>query len=283
MTTPIDLLALPAPAVVEALSFEAIFQRHRADLLARYPACVDVIDLESEPLVKLLEVQSYMELLFRQRVNDAARANLLAYATAGDLDHKGAFYNLARLPGEADDRFRLRIQLRIAALAGNGTAEQYRLVALSASLQVADAAVSSAVAGHVDIRLRLATADNTAGILADVLAALNAPSARPMGVSIHVRTATPKAIAIAADLYRDSDAPTDLVSRIAANLPAALLAYGRLGRAVPRSWFMAHLQVQGIAAVYFTDAQAPAEVTPIAADEFPVMGTVALVDKGVML
>ena len=103
MTTQ-DLTQLPAPTVVEALDFETILASHRADLIARYPAAADVIALESEPLAKLLEAHALRELIYRQRVNDAARAYLLAYATGSDLDHKGAFYGVPRLPGETDGR-----------------------------------------------------------------------------------------------------------------------------------------------------------------------------------
>ena len=138
MTTQ-DLTQLPAPTVVEALDFETILASHRADLIARYPAAAEVIGLESEPLAKLLEAHALRELIYRQRVNDAARAYLLAYATGSDLDHKGAFYGVPRLPGETDERYRVRIQLRIRALAGNGTREHYELVAMTADQNVYDA------------------------------------------------------------------------------------------------------------------------------------------------
>ena len=72
-----DLTQLPPPEVVETLDFETILQVHRADLLARYPEAAAVIDLESEPLNKLLQAHAYRELLYRQRVNEAL-ANLQA-------------------------------------------------------------------------------------------------------------------------------------------------------------------------------------------------------------
>ena len=128
-----DLTQLPPPEVVETLDFETILQVHRADLLARYPEAAAVIDLESEPLNKLLQAHAYRELLYRQRVNEAARAHLLAFATGADLDHKAAFYGLTRLAGESDERLRARVQLRIKSLAGNGTREAYELTAMTAS------------------------------------------------------------------------------------------------------------------------------------------------------
>ena len=99
-----DIATLPPPSVVEPLDFEAILAAQRTDLIARYPEAADVLDLESEPLAKLMEVFAYRELLYRARVNDAARAHLVAFATGSDLEHLGAFYNVPRIDGEADDR-----------------------------------------------------------------------------------------------------------------------------------------------------------------------------------
>ena len=115
MSSILDTSALPSPAVVELLDFEAIVADIKADLLARYPEAATVLDLESEPLVKLLESFAFRELLFRARVNDAARAHLLAFATGADLDHLGALFGVSRMAGEHDERLRVRIQLRIAA------------------------------------------------------------------------------------------------------------------------------------------------------------------------
>ena len=96
----IDLAKLPPPAVIEVLDFEALVTAHKQDLLQRHPSTANVLALPSEPLVKQVEAFAYREMLLRGRVNDAARANLLAFATGTDLDHKGAFYNLARMPAK---------------------------------------------------------------------------------------------------------------------------------------------------------------------------------------
>ena len=80
----IDVTALPTPAVIETLDYEAVLASLRADLLRLYPVAAEVIDLESEPLTKLLQVAAYRELLIRARINDAARAVMLAYATDAD-------------------------------------------------------------------------------------------------------------------------------------------------------------------------------------------------------
>ena len=277
----VDLAALPDPAIVEVLDFETVLAAMRADLLRRYPAAADVLDLESEPLVKLLEAFAYRELLFRQRVNEAARANLLAYATGTDLDHKGAFYNLPRQPGEADDRYRLRIQLRIAAIAGNGTAAQYRLVAIGASANVRDASVAQPVPGAVEVVLWLVDPAQAATTRAVVLAALDAEGARPLGVPVSVSVAQPRAIDVTAWIWRDPSAPADLVLRIATAFEASLAGYARLGRPVSKSWITTRLHAEGVSRVQYPNATTPAVNTALAANEYPVLGTLQLVDQGV--
>ena len=98
----IDLNQLPAPDVVEELDFETILAERKATLISLYPeaqqeAVARTLTLESEPLVKLLEENAYRELIWRQRVNEAARAVMLACAAGNDLDVIGANYNTTRL------------------------------------------------------------------------------------------------------------------------------------------------------------------------------------------
>jgi len=277
----IDLSKLPPPAVVEELDFEALVTAHKQDLLQRQPSAANVLALPSEPLVKQVEAFAYREMLLRGRVNDAARANLLAFATGTDLDHKGAFYNLARMSGEADDRYRSRIQLRIAALAGNGTAEQYRLLALSASANVRDANVASPTPGSIAVVLWLIDASQAAATSAAVLAAMNAPNARPLGVPVSVAVARPVALNVTATLWREASAPADIVTQIHARFATAIATYASLGRNVPLSWVTAQLQQPGIARVEFPIAGQPASNTVLAADEYAIAGAIILTDGGV--
>ena len=89
----IDLSLLPAPAVVETLDYEAILSALKADLIARAPELAPALQLESEPLVKLLEVAAWRETVLRARINDAARAVMLPWATGADLDNLAARYD----------------------------------------------------------------------------------------------------------------------------------------------------------------------------------------------
>ena len=273
-----DLTQLPPPEVVETLDFETILQVHRADLLARYPEAAAVIDLESEPLNKLLQAHAYRELLYRQRVNEAARAHLLAFATGADLDHKAAFYGLTRLAGESDERLRARVQLRIKSLAGNGTREAYELTAMTASQNVRDARATQPFPGRVHLLLWCHDAAQAEATLATVLAAINADDGRPLGVPVTVALARARAINITAAIEREAGAPADLAQRLVVMLADALAAYARLGRDVPRSWITARLHTAQVASVRFPDPAAPAESTPLDDDEYPTLGVVHIED-----
>ena len=273
-----DLTQLPPPEVVENLDFETILQVHRADLLARYPEAAAVIDIESEPLNKLLQAHAYRELLYRQRVNEAARAHLLAFATGADLDHKAAFYGLTRLDGESDERLRARVQLRIKSLAGNGTREAYELTAMTASQNVRDARATQPFPGRVHLLLWCHDAAQAEATLATVLAAINADDGRPLGVPVTVALARARAINITAAIEREAGAPADLAQRLVVTLADALAAYARLGRDVPRSWITARLHTAQVAAVRFPDPAAPAESTPLDDDEYPTLGVVHIED-----
>ena len=273
-----DLTQLPPPEVVENLDFETILQVHRADLLARYPEAAAVIDLESEPLNKLLQAHAYRELLYRQRVNEAARAHLLAFATGADLDHKAAFYGLTRLAGESDERLRARVQLRIKSLAGNGTREAYELTAMTASQNVRDARATQPFPGRVHLLLWCHDAAQAEATLATVLAAINADDGRPLGVPVTVALARARTINIPAAIEREAGAPADLAQRLVVTLADALAAYARLGRDVPRSWITARLHTAQVAAVRFPDPAAPAESTPLDDDEYPTLGVVHIED-----
>lgn len=145
--TVIDLSKLPSPGIIEALDFETIRERMIADLKNRLPEWN--ADLESDPAVKIIEVCAYRELLFRQRVNDAARSVMLAWATGSDLDNIGALFDVARHPGETDSKFRKRIQAGYHMLAAAGPSGAYVAHALAVDPAVTDVNVSSPAAGKV--------------------------------------------------------------------------------------------------------------------------------------
>ncbi len=160
MNDAIDLSQLPVPSVIEELDYEVIVAEQLDDLVARYPS-YDV-PAESDPAYKILEVAAYREMLVRQRVNEAAKAVMLAYARHGDLDNLGALFNVGRLqvdPGdpeavppvlprhETDDDFRRRILLSLQGLSTAGPEGAYIYHALSAEGGVLDASATSPTPG----------------------------------------------------------------------------------------------------------------------------------------
>lgn len=276
MTQTIDLTTIAPPDVVEELDFETIYQELLTDFRRLYPEWT--ASLESDPVVKLLELAAYREMLIRARINDAAQSNLLAFATGGDLDQLAAFYGVVRQNDELDDRLRLRVQFQIAAMAGNGTSERYRAKAMEASDAVVDAAVLQPAAGSVDVALWISSGASADDVLAAVRAAFAADDARTLGVPLTVRQAQAKPISVIATIYREATAPVDLAQRLATALPEALTDYTKLGRDVPRSWLLAKLHVAGVSRI---ELSAPAGDVTMAPDEYATAGTMAITDGGV--
>lgn len=281
----IDLQTLPAPSVVEELSFEAILAAAKADFSERMrpylPVIDDILALESDPVVKLLEAHAYRELLFRARVNDAARAHLLAFATGGDLDQLAALFGVLRMASETDERLRARLQLRIAALGAQGTREHYEFHAMAASGMVRTARASQPAPGQVLVMLWVTDEAQASAVRDAVAAALNADGARMLGVQLTVQVATPKAIDITARITRTASAPTNLLEQLQARLVAAFNAMDTMASSVARSYITTVLHVEGVHAVDYPDAGQPLALTALAVGEYPALGTVQLVDAGV--
>jgi phage-related baseplate assembly protein len=290
----IDLTQLPPPDAVEALDFEQIYQ----DMLAAFRAAMGggwSAALESDPVVKLLELAAYRELQVRARINDAARASLLAFAGGADLDHLAAFYGVRRMPGqdgmqgdgaaagaaaESDERLRLRVQLRAAALAGNGTAEQYRHTALSATPLVRDAAVLPAPPGRVTLAVWPGHAADGEAALAAVRQAFMADDARPLGVPLDIVLAEAVPLDVTATVRRDGNAPPDLVALLRTALPELIAANAKLGRELPDSWLSSRLYVEGVAEVALSSSRGET-APPLLPHQYLAPGAVVMHDGGI--
>jgi phage-related baseplate assembly protein len=98
----IDLGQLPAPQIVEQIDYEQILAERKAHAISLWPAEEQAeiaarLNMESEPLTKLLEENAYRETIWRQRVNEASVANMLALARGTDLEQLAANFNVKRL------------------------------------------------------------------------------------------------------------------------------------------------------------------------------------------
>jgi len=172
----IDLGAVPVPDIIETLEFETILAERKAEAQAAFEAAGILPDwnpdLESDPIVKLLEQSAYREVVLRQRVNDAARAVMLAHAKDKDLDNIGARYHVVRQtiePGDAtavppvepvmesDPAFLTRILLAFEALSVAGPIGAYKFHARSAHPMVFDVDVDSPEPGEVVVTIMTGT------------------------------------------------------------------------------------------------------------------------------
>lgn len=246
MTTLNDLASLPAPAVIEPLSFETIFSELQTEFQSRYP---DYSALSaSDPAMKLLEVAAYREVLLRNRINTAAKASLLAFATGSDLDHLAAFYGVTRLMDETDEGLRLRTRQRIIGFANAGGAAHYRYWALSASPEVADVEVDSPAPGRVRISvLAKGEADTVPDAVLDaVRAVVLRDDIRVLTDTVEVVAAELMPVTVHARLWLYPDAPLETLVAIQAVFTSTLAAYAGLGWDLTRSWIVGQLQRAGV-------------------------------------
>lgn len=290
--TAVDLSRLPAPQVIEALSFEAILAAMLADLRARDPAFTATV--ESDPAYKILEVAAWRELLLRQRINDAAKSVMLAYAAGGDLDNLAALFGVGRLlisaadpqtgaPAvyESDADFRRRVTLAPESYSVAGPTGAYIFQALSADADVLDASVASPTPGQVVVTVLSRTGDGAASpaLLATVDAALSADTVRPLTDEVIVESATIVDFEIEAAIatYSGPDAAV-VLAESRARLDAYLAENRRLGRDITRSGVFAALHSPGVQGVALAS---PAADLVIASDEVAVCTDISLTWAGV--
>ncbi|MDD4999679.1 MAG: baseplate J/gp47 family protein [Thiomonas arsenitoxydans] len=246
MTTLSDLASLPTPAVIETLSFETIFSELQTEFQSRYPDYSAL--LASDPAVKLLEVAAYREVLLRNRINAAAKASLLAFATGSDLDHLAAFYGVTRLTDETDEALRLRIRQRIIGFANAGGAAHYRYWALSASPEVADVEVDSPEPGRVRISVLAKGEEQTVSnaVLNAVRAVVLRDDIRVLTDTVEVVPAELIPVTVTARIWLYPDTPMAAFEAIEARFKEALAAQSGLGWDLTPSWVIGELQRAGV-------------------------------------
>lgn len=285
----IDLSQLPPPSVVEQLDFEQIFAERKASAIALWPAdkqaeVAATLELESEPLTKLLQENAYREIVWRQRVNEAALATMLSSARAADLDQVAANVNVSRLivtpadPSavppvaavlEDDDSLRERAQMAWEGLSTAGPRNSYIFHARAADGRVADATAVSPSPAVAVVTIQALAGDGTApaDLVALVQTYLSDDDRRPVADRLTVQGAQVLNYSISATLYLNTAGPESEPILEAAE--AALLAYvhqrRRLGMEVSESAVHAALHVEGVrkvelhgwADIVATEAQAP--------------------------
>ncbi|MDC9595152.1 baseplate J/gp47 family protein [Xenorhabdus sp. IM139775] len=260
----IDLSQLPPPDVVEPLEFETLFAERKTRLIALTPpeqreAISRTLALESEPITKLLQENAYRELLLRQRINEAARAAMVAFARGGDLDQLGANNNISRLilqsadnqavppvPAvlESDADFRVRIPQAFEGLSVAGPVAAYEYHARSA-----DASVISPAPAYVTVSILSRDGNGAASdeLITIVSRALNDEDVRPVADRLTVQSAEIVNYDIDAVLYLY---PTPEYEPILQDAKERLARYTaeqhRIGRDIVRSAIFAALHAPGV-------------------------------------
>ncbi|NWD44447.1 baseplate assembly protein [Pseudomonas yamanorum] len=285
----IDLSQLPPPQIVEQIDFELILAERKAYMISLWPAeeQADIaarLDMESEPLAKLLQENAYRETIWRQRVNEASLANLLATARGTDLEQLAANFNVKKLviqegkPSavppvprlmESDDSLRERAQMAWEGLSTAGPRNSYIFHARAADGRVADATAESPSPAVAVVTVQSLLGDGTAS--ADLLALVNTylsdEDRRPVADRLLVQGAEILNYQVKAQLFLLSSGPES--EPILAAAEQRLLAYvhqrRRLGMEVSESALHAALHVEGVRKVELegwvdivaTKAQAP--------------------------
>lgn len=276
MSELVDLKKLPAPKVVQELSYETLFAQRKDKFLSLQETgelrehWQARLQLESEPVVKLLEENAYLELLLRTHINESAKAVMLAYATGSDLDQLGALFGIKRLiiqaedlnahqpippQHEDDERFRTRIQMSLEGLTTAGSRASYEFHALSTSTKIKDVDVTSPNAGTVKVAILSTEGQGTADsdLINAVKEKLNAEHIRPLTDTVLVESAVilPYEIRATLTLY-----PSVLESVVMANVNQAITHYTNkqhlLGIDITLSGIYSALHQEGVQNVKLT-------------------------------
>jgi len=284
-----DLAGYPIPAAIQEIDVEAILARHTADFLAGWNALraerpdlnlppFDTQALESEETRILFRPGAFREMLLRGRINDAVRANFLAFASGADIDNLAVFYDVFRMAGEADERLKSRVILAIQGRSTAGTVPRYRGAALAASLRVDDAKVYR-VGRDPTINVAVMSTDNNgvadADLLAAVAAALNDDAVRMVNDTIAVRAAVTKIVNIVAKAWLLPSTPDTALAASVTAVKAAWSAEGGIGFDFAPEWAQARMMIGGLQRVQVTTAYTVAE-----AHEAIAIGTVTISNEG---
>lgn len=273
----IDLSLLPAPQIVQQIDYEQILAERKAYAVSLWPPQEQAeiaarLNVESEPLTKLLEENAYRETLWRQRVNEAAVANMLPLATDNDLDNLAANFNVQRLViqegnptanppiarvMESNDSLRERAQMAWEGLSTAGPRNSYIFHARAADGRVADATAESPSPAVVVVTVQALLGDGSAesGLLNAVKTYLSDDDRRPVADRLTVQGADILNYLVNARLYLNTTGPES--EPILAAAEQRLLAYvhqrRRLGMEVSESALHAAMHVEGVRKVELLD------------------------------
>ena len=275
----VDFSQLPEPNLIQELDYESIFNERKEKFIALYPATEQnqwrtILNRESDPVVKVLQENAYLELLYRNKCNADARSLLLAYAEGSDLDHLALTeYGLIRLivtpadnsvvppsPAiyESDERLRERCLLSFDGMNTAGSANAYRYFALSADGRVDGIKVRSDEANPYLLDIVITQVDSINGeasaeLITAVQKALDPDHVRPVCDRPTVKASSATNYQIEAQLYVGKNAEDALLLEAAnIRLDKYIKNAQKNGESIYRSAIFAALHVDGIQRVVIT-------------------------------
>lgn len=275
----VDFSQLLPPSLITELSYEAIFTKRKESFISLYDASEqqavrELLQRESEPVVKLLQENAYLEMLYQAKCNADARSLLLAYAEKSDLDHLALTeYGLTRLvvtPAnntvippidavyESDERLRERCLLSFDGMNTAGSANAYRYFALSADGRVDGIKVRSDDANPYLLDIVITQVDSLNGeasaeLITAVQNALDPDHVRPVCDRPTVKASSATNYQIEAQLYVGKNAEDALLLEAAnIRLDKYIKNAQKNGESIYRSAIFAALHVDGIQRVVIT-------------------------------
>lgn len=296
--TPIDLSQLPLPEIIETIDYETLLSERKARLISMYPddeqaEIAATLELESEPLVRLLQENAYREMLLRQTINDKARSVLLAYARGKTLQHIAALFDVERLLTSAgdpakgiepeyedDDTLRERVQLAPRGFSVAGPNDAYVFHARSADGRVLSATAHSPEPCVMIVTILSREGDGTAGdeLISVVQKALE--SKRPQADEVIVRSAKIVPYTIRATLRFFEGANRAVALEEATKRVTKFAdAMHRIGMEVTLDGLYASMRVTGVQKVLL---DSPMEAVEVSRYEAPYCTGIELFDGGVV-
>jgi phage-related baseplate assembly protein len=241
-----SLTELKDPEIIEELSFEEILLQMKEKLVAidsEYTAF-----LASDPVMKLMEVAAYRDLLLRQRINQAAKANLLAFATGSDIDNLAAFYGITRKENETDEELRERTHAKIVGWSSAGSREAYKFHALNSDSRVKEANADSPEPGLVRISI-LSKEDGgvvSQDLLETVTNYMQREDVRMLTDTVEVVPCGLIEINVKAKIILMSSTPPEILNTIRRTFAENFSKIAGLGVSISRAWIISNLFLSGV-------------------------------------
>lgn len=283
----VDFSQLPEPNLIQELDYESIFSERKEKFIALYPTAEQnqwrtILNRESDPVIKVLQENAYLELLYRNKCNADARSLLLAYAEGPDLDHLALTeYGLIRLivtpadnsvvppsPAiyESDERLKERCLLQYDGMNTAGSSNAYKFFTLTADGRVDGVKVHSDTDKPYLLDIIISQVDSQNGeatqeLIDIVQAALDPEHVRPVCDRPIVKSSIAKPYQITTRLFVGKNAEDSLLLE-AANIRIQnyIQKARKNGQSIRLSALYAALHVDGINRVVIDTPAADIEI-----------------------